>query len=269
MYQKSKLLEELFNQYSIITLKHGIREDKIGDVFEDYCVHTLCNTDLLQKAKQNNLNPNNIDEYVYKILIRYFPNPLQIINISATKKIEHRYTGGNSKTDVIADITYSDGQTISFPISVKQSTAAKVAMAEFDVATIVHEIGITDTVLIQLMEKHQSDASAKYFKPEEKEELTERLKRYKEKFVKWVISGCHEDSNDLKFPKIILKFSLSKPVNEQSLEKIENITCFTIDEYVHNILYKSNGEPVKGGFGTGLSWTYATGSKGKKIQFKG
>lgn len=269
MYKKSILLQNLFNQYSIINLPHGIREDKIGDIFEEYCVKILCNPDLLQKSKQNKLNSLDIDEYVYALLIRYFPNYLQIKKITATNKIEHRYTGGNSKTDVIADITYLDGQINSFPISVKQTTAAKVAMAEFDVATIVREIGIFDTVLIHLMEKHQKDASAKNFTIEEKEQLIQRLRPYKEKFVKWVISGSPVDSIDLKFPKIILKFSLSKTANKQLLEEIENIACFTIDEYVHNILYKPNGDPVKGGFETGLSWTYATGSKGLKIQFKG
>ncbi len=267
MYKKSPLLLSLFNQYSIQFLGHGAREDKIGDVFEDYCVQLLNNNDFLQRAKQNNLK-NDIDEYVYSSLIKYFPNLSQISNITATNIIEHRYTGGNSKTDVIADITYQNGDVTYFPISVKQSTAAKVAMAEFDVATIVREIGITDSRLIELMEKHQRDASAKNFTFNEKEELTQRLRPYKKRFVKWVVSGCPEDSNDLRFPKIIIKFGLTKPFNEQSLEEIESINSYTIDEYVQNILY-NNGYPVRGGFETGLSWTYATGSKGYKIQFKG
>lgn len=269
MYQKSKLLQSLFNQYSIETLRHGVREDKIGDVFEEYCAKLLCSSELLQKTKIKDLSSDNIDEVVFSSLIKHFPYFLKIQNITATNKIKHRYTGGNSKTDVIADITYLNGQTLNFPISVKQSTAAKVAMAEFDVATIVREIEITDTILIQLMEKHQRDASAKNFTTEEKEELKLRLKPYKERLVKWVVSGSPIDSNDLRFPKILLKFSLSKSANGQSLEEVEAINCFTIDEYVQSILYNPNGIPVKGGFETGLSWTYATGSKGNKIQFKG
>ena len=263
MYPKSELLSSLFSKYSIKTLGHGVREDKIGDVFEDYCVILLSNPDLLKKSKLNSLN-NSIDEYVFSSLLKHFPNYLQIQKIEATNKIEHRYTGGNPKTDVIADITYSNGKIISFPISVKQTTVAKVAMAEFDVATIVREIGITDKILIQLMEKHQTDASAKNFTDTEKAELTTRLRPYKEKFVKWVVSGSPVDSENLKFPKVLLKFTLSKPVDENSLEEIEDINCFTIDEYVHSILYKPNGKPVSGGFETGLSWTYATGSKGRK-----
>lgn len=269
MYQKSKLLLSLFDDYGIVGLSHGAREDKIGDVFENYCVQLLSNNDFLIIAKQNNLNISNIDDYVYFLLINHFPYCTQISKISATNRIEHRYTGGNSKTDVIADITYQNGTVISFPISVKQSTAAKVAMAEFDVATIVREIGITDSRLIELMEKHQRDASAKNFSIDEKEELTTRLRPYKTKFVKWVVSGSPVDSYDLRFPKILIKFALSKPFSEEALEEIETINCYTIDEYVQNILYNSNGFPIKGGFETGLSWTYATGSKGYKIQFKG
>ena len=61
----------------------------------------------------------------------------------------------------------------------------------------------------------------------------------------------------------ILKFSLTKQ------NEIIAINCYTIDEYVDFLVYDKNGNYKKGGFGTGLSWTYATGSKGKKIQFKG
>lgn len=269
MIQKSALLLSLFDKYSIKVLGHGVREDKLGDVFEEYCVTLLCSTTLLQRVKQKCFNNNDIDDFVFYSLVNHFPYAEQIKSISATNKIEHRYTGGNSKTDVIADITYLDGTKNSIPISVKQTTATKVAMAEFDVSTISREIGIIDTRLIELMEKHQKDASAKNFSVEEKEELTQRLRPYKVKFAKWVVSGSPVDSNDLRFPKILIKFALSKPFYEQSLEEIENINCYTIDEYVHNILYKQNGNPNKGGFETGLSWTYATGSKGRKIQFKG
>ena len=51
MYQKSEMLMALFNYYSIKSLGHGAREDKIGDVFEDYCVKLLCSAEYLEKAK--------------------------------------------------------------------------------------------------------------------------------------------------------------------------------------------------------------------------
>jgi hypothetical protein len=67
----------------------------------------------------------------------------------------------------------------------------------------------------------------------------------------------------LRFPELLLKFSLTKN------DEITDIKCYTVDEYVDYLVYDKNGNNKKGGFGTGLSWTYATGSKGEKIQFKG
>ena len=97
-------------------------------------------------------------------------------------------TGGNPKTDIIVDIQV-DNSTLQLPISIKQTTASKVAMAEFDVKTIVKEVGITDHILVSLLEKHQKDASAKNFTPIEKQELFNRMIAYKRKFIRWVISG--------------------------------------------------------------------------------
>ena len=62
---------------------------------------------------------------------------------------------------------------------------------------------------------------------------------------------------------MLIKFSLTKS------NQILNIHCYTIDEYVDYLTIDRYGNPKKGGFGTGLGWTYATGSKGEKIQFKG
>ena len=70
-------------------------------------------------------------------------------------------------------------------------------------------------------------------------------------------------SNDLRYPDLLIKFSITKS------NQILNINCYTIDEYVDYLTIDRYGNPKKGGFGTGLGWTYATGSKGEKIQFKG
>jgi len=42
----------------------------------------------------------------------------------------------------------------------------------------------------------------------------------------------------------------------------------TVEDYIHSIIYNKKGNVKNGGFGTGLAWTYATGSGGFKIQFK-
>lgn len=265
MYQRTPRLDRLMKYYDIANLPHGIKEDKLGDVFEYYCVELLESETLLHKAQTSTLNSHCTDDVVFELLCnQHMGRYLNYIRkISATNSIKHRITGGNPKTHVIADIELENGSLIQLPISVKQTTAPKVAMAEFDVDTIVNEIGITDPRLIELLEKHQKDASAKNFTLIEKQELKDRLNPYARAFVRWVVTGTPEPSNDLRFPEILLKFKLSKS------DEILDINCFSADNYVDFIMTNSRGNRRSGGFGTGLGWTYATGSKGEKIQFKG
>ncbi len=264
MYEITPRLKRLMQYYNIASLSHGTKEDKLGDVYEDYCVELLEDNVLLEKAKNNALDMRNTDEYVYASIFskNVVPYLNKIKNIKATNDIKPRFTGGNPKTDVIADIETNTG-IIHLPISVKQTTAPKVAMAEFDVNTIVSEVKITDPVVIELLEKHQRDASAKNFTELEKANMRLHLEPYIKKLVRWVVSGTPEAVDDLRFPELLLKFSLTKS------DDITDINCYTVDEYVDYLVYDKNGNYKKGGFGTGLGWTYATGSKGEKIQFKG
>lgn len=264
MFKRTARLERLMKYYDIANLSHGAKEDKLGDVYEDYCVEVFSDNNLLEKAKNGTLDVNDTDEYLYNEMLvkRVTPYIDRVKNISATNKIQHRVTGGNPKTDVIVDITTDEGVE-QVPISIKQTTAPKVAMAEFDVDTIVSEIGIKDETLIQHLEKHQKDASAIKFTIEEKKDLTERLKPFVREFVRWVVTGSPNKVTDMRYPDYLVKFSLKKN------DDINDINCFTVEQYVDSIVLDKKGNPKKGGFGTGLGWTYATGSKGKKIQFKG
>ncbi len=165
MYSRTDTLSRIMADYGLNYLSHGAREDKLGDAFEDYTVEVLGSNVLLETAKRGQLNSRNTDEFIFgEVYDRMLDYSSQILSVEASKNIEHRFTGGNPKTDVIVDIETSEGK-MSLPISVKQTTADKVAMAEFDVNTIVREIHITDHRLIYLLEKHQRDASAKNFTP--------------------------------------------------------------------------------------------------------
>ncbi len=262
----SENLQQLYDDYRIYDLPHGIVGDKLGDVFEDYCIYIFQRDDYLRAF--NARTPIN-GSYEYTIfattLLKYgIPPETNIQEICATNDVLSRVTGGLPKTDIILDLYLSDTNRLQVPISVKQSTASKVAFAEFDVDTIVREVGITDTELINLLKKHQTDASAKKFSSSEKQLLTDKLQPISKNFVKWVATGCPHNSCDLRIPKIILKFDLARDTYI-----INKYAIYTSDEYVEHIMYNHNGELKKGGFGTGLSWTYATGSKGHKIQFKG
>lgn len=275
MRTTKKLLSKL-KCYQVDCLSHGALEDKIGDAFEAYLKEIFSSNSLLNDFIQGNpLQDNSRNESFEDSDYFVFSSVFQkldpcfvsnIVNISATTKIESRITGGNPKTDLIINCTTNSGN-VPIPISIKHTSADKVAMAEFDVPTIVKEVGITDSEVCRLMLKHQVDASAKNFTPEEKEDLYQRLIPYAKKLVTWVISGSPNfDDNDLKYPKLILKFRIEK-YNSSSGLVIKEFKTYHVEEYVDKIMGKPKGK--KGGFGTGLSWTYATGSKGKKIQFKG
>ena len=65
MYPTTPTLSRLMSYYNILNLAHGAKEDKLGDVYEDYCVEILSSSDLLDKAKNNDLNLTNTDEYIF------------------------------------------------------------------------------------------------------------------------------------------------------------------------------------------------------------
>lgn len=264
MFNRTNRLQTLFDQYNISNLTHGAKEDKMGDAIEDYCVSILNSTEILNKYKNNIIDTNNTDEFIfYHTISKFHLDNNKIIKILATRNIEHRFTGGNPKTDIIIEIHSVDSNIITIPISIKSSTVSKLAMAEFDVDTIVREVGITENELKTLLLKHQVDCSAKNFTLQQKERLCTLLRPYAKKFVRWVLSGSPIETEDLRYPVLMIKFALTKS------NDIKNINVCTIDEYVDSVMLDKNHNIKKGGFGTGLSWTYATGSKGRKIQFKG
>lgn len=271
----SKLLKSLYIKYDIAHLPFGIIHDKLGDVYEEYCVTILSDSKLLYMAK-NEVPTGNLDLDVFREILSIYgiDNFSSITNITATNRIPHRKTHGLSKTDVIVTIYFNNGERIDRAISCKQSSVAKVAFAEFDVDTICREVGITDERLRDLLLKHQTDASAKLMSDEEKHDMRIGMAPIARRFVKWVITGKPEEApSDLVYPTSIIKFTVKKP-NGRVFDVangdfgLKSFKGYTIEEYLDTIMTK-NGKLKTGGFGTGLSWTYATGSKGVKIQFKG
>ncbi len=273
---KTQLLNDLYQKYNIANLAFGEIHDKLGDVYEEFCVEILRDADLLLQL-QNNSAPNTLETQIMRQLLTtngiYDFRTIKLIE--ATTQIPHRHTGGLSKTDIIATITFIDGNQLKLPISCKQSTVPKVALAEFDVDTICREMQITNPRLKELLLKHQTDCSAKNFTANEKAELKALMAPISRSFVRWVLTGSPNiNTNDICIPTSIIKFKLKKPNDRYNIKinmgdfDLLSYDVFTIEEYIDFIMYK-NGKLKSGGFNTGLSWTYATGSKGQKMQFKG
>lgn len=259
---QSLLLPSLYSKYSINSLSGGKKTDKLGDVFEELvCLIFGSKKNIKEVFREGYLEKEIIKSFFSKTKIE----PKSVSSITATTKVMRRKSGGNSKTDVIVSVILKDGRSIDVPISVKQTTARQVAFAEFSVETICEEVGITNRRAKELMEKHQRDGSARNFYPEEKEELRKLLKPFAEKLVRWTITmSPDEEPVGNEYPKYILKFNLSV-VDSVVL----GFKFYNIEDYIDYIMYDNKGNIKNGGFGTGLAWTYATGSKGTKIQFKG
>lgn len=259
-------IKEAYAEYNIEDLSYGKIGDKLGDAYESFVVNVFNDNKYLTEF--NKLDNKKLDEFIFKSIIKKVKIDIkEILKIEATNKIPKRDNGGNAKTDVLVKIYTKNGQAINVPISVKQTTAPKVAMAEYDVDTILNETGIINTEIERLMRKFQEDASAKNFTNEEKEILTKELVKdnNKDKLLRWILTMSPiKDYSDIRVPIYLIKFQL----NKNTLEVIDS-GVYDIDEYIIHISTDKKGKPIKGGFGTGLGWTYATGSKGKKIQFKG
>ena len=270
------LLEKLYENYDIANLTYGKVHDKLGDVYEEFCISIFTNKDFLS-ALQNGKNIDSVEFDIFQTLLlkAKIKNVVDIKEITATNVVSHRKTHGNAKTDVIATITYNNGEEIKLPISSKQSYVRKVAVAEFDIDTICDEAGIDNTRIRELMRKFQVAKSAKGLTEAEKTELKNLLQPYARNLVRWAITGSPEkDTDNVVFPKLLIKFKICKPKDRFNIKvdkgelHYQAHSIYTIDEYIDLTMKDKNGKIRSGGFGTGLSWTYASGSGGRKIQFK-
>ena len=270
MINETEILRKYLNKHNIDDLEHGKQEDKLGDMFEEYCCEIFNSKELLEHFLDRSkpiVNYEKFDFEIFESLINCFEISSKILSISATNNIKSRETGGYSKTDILVSIMVLKGEKIQIPVSIKHTSVNKVALAEFDVETIIQEVGIEDAQVKSLMLKHQCDGSAKNFNAYEKQILNEKLKPYVKKFVTWIVSGTALHSKDIRFPKYFIKFKIKKYIRKPL--EIETFNCYPIEDYINLIIFDKNLKYKKGGFGTGLSWTYATKSKGNKIQFKG
>lgn len=273
----TQLLNELYDKYDISNLKYGSIHDKLGDVYEEFCIIILSNKEFLSALKSGE-EIDSVEFGIFKSILFKVDglDNSSIKEISATNKVPHRATHGNAKTDVIATITLENGDEINLTISIKQSYVRKVAVAEFDANTICKEAEITNKRIIELMNKFQNAKSAKGLtKPDEQNELKELLKPFAKNLVRWAISGSpNQNPSDVACPEILVKFETVRPKDRNNIcvdkgeMQFKSYSVYTVEEYVNLVMYDKKGEIKKAGFGTGLSWTYATGSGGKKIQFK-
>jgi len=224
----------------------------MGDLYEEY-VRMIFSSRRLIRRFNDGIRPSTFEERIlYSTCREHGISKIDSIEIPEVPK---RDTGASPKTDIRVLV---NGK-IDIKISVKQSRASSVTMAEFDVKTIRKETGIDDDKLWPLLEKHQRDGSAKNFDSSEKQLLTDLMTHHSAIFVRWVLTGSPDAcSSDARIANHTIMFKI-----DRSTGQLRDFSSYSIDTQLKKILARSSG------FGTGLSWTYATGTKGKKIQLKG
>lgn len=264
----SPLLDQIYDQYGLTNITTaGHLTDKLGDVYENFILKIFEN-----KRVAMSWGLRTTERYIVDTLLSQIGFSFnQIVDLSASdRNIPLTINNGVPKTDVYLTFTLMNGSSCLVPISVKQSTVSKVAFAEYRVIDIVTALNIQDPILINLLMKHQTDASAKNFTLAEKEDLKTRLAPYADSLIRWCITlNPNPTVGNICHPEYIVKFDLYHPVKAPTRRYcFKSVQVYSIDQYISLIRYAANGALRSGGFGTGLQWTYATGSKGKKIQLK-
>lgn len=264
----SQLLNQLYLRYNLSSITSvGQLTDRLGDLYEDFVMQIF-----KDKLTAMSWQPGTVERYIVDSVLSYLNFTFNdLINLkSSNKGIPFTANNGMPKTDVYIKCTVTGGIEYLIPISVKQSTVKKVSFAEYSVSDIVSALNIQNPTLIYLLTKHQTDASAINFTAAEKIQLKTLLAPYVENLIRWCITlNPNPTTQDIRHPEYIIKFDLNHPNRFPNDRYCMNeAKVFSVDEYINFIRYSTNGILRAGGFGTGLSWTYATGSKGSKIQFK-
>lgn len=249
-FQDSTILPNLFAQHIGLNARHGVIGDKLGDIFEEYI-------NLLLQPSLNSLG--RLDRHIISNIM----TALNISNITICQNltIPHLLSGGNPKTD-LALIINGD---IDLRLSIKASKARNVSVAEFSTIDIANGINQQDNqTLVNLLTKFQTEQSARHFTQQEKATLSQELAPIKDQFVRWIITGSSIPTTNIQTPNYMASFKLNYPQGNISINDIRVVSfnIETVTNYINSII------TGRAGFNTGLSWTYATGSAGRKIQFK-
>lgn len=264
---RTELLSKLYDDFGIDQLpkiQHGTTSDRLGKLYEKYVLDIFKDIETL-KRYSTDIFPQEKD-ILSKLLDALKIDLNNILSVSSSKEnLGRTIAGGSPKTDATITFTFNDRSSRLVPLNIKHSSKKVVSIAEYDVETICKGVGIPDGELKNLIRKHQDEKSAKFFTLKQHQRLTELLEPYKEKFIRWCITLSSEKSEgNILYPDLIIRFIVKKC-------EYENVMIQNIDDYVAEKIEKGK-KVIRGknvGFGTGLNWTYASGSKAKKMQFKG
>lgn len=248
-------------------LSGGVKGDLRGRMFEGHVVETMTNRGNLEIFKGESINTESGYSYaLFSQIAGSYGLPAEYIaEIKATSDIPLLPSGGPGKTDVIVNYICIDDKVRTQKISCKRSLKDKVSVNQYSAEEIIRVLAIDPNGdLARAIELFQECGSGSMLKDRygshgldfvrstiERDLSGEALKT----LTKWVVSGYGAGSPDINCADWIL---IRKGSGSTYTDKIYNV-----DKYIELLL---NEEPLQ--MGTPFEWTFASGQRGKSIQFK-
>ena len=252
-------LYEMIQNYATKELSSGKRKDLIGNAFESTIASVLSNRDNFEKWVTGDRVKVGVQYSDFEKIVNFFNlNKEEIKGIEATADkdiIGNLESSGMPKTDVIVYVYFKDpNKDIKhFTISCKKTNEKAVSVHQYNADAFADALNPNDSNLRILLNAFQKYGNLRDFGEDNKALLTESLKPYMKKLVRWVLGGFGgKNRTDVQLANYIL------------ISDDKDIFIHTIDEYTEELLKPENIVH----FGTPFGWTYASGRKGKDIQLK-
>lgn len=248
-------------------LSGGVQGDRRGRSFERHIVETMEHDGNLARLKEgSSSNQSGYFFALFKMIVEAFGvDASQISSISATNILPMLPSGGPGKTDVVVHYKMADGSEKEQKISCKRTLKDKVSVNQYSANEIIRVLELDEkSDVATAIKMHEECGSGSALKDKYgsnglefvRRSITDGLTRDDLRtLVKWVVSGYGADSPDINCADWIL---IRRGSGRECIDKI-----YGTEEYVELLL---NEEPLQ--MGTPFDWTFASGQRGKSIQFK-
>ena len=162
-------------------------------------------------------------------------------------------SGGPAKTDVLVTAVNNDGEESLYTISCKRSSESSVSVHQFSADAFSRVLDSSNAELKRLLNLFQACGNARDMGLVNQERLTQEIKPYINKLIKWALGGVGgEGDPHRQIANYIVVYD----------NNTSEVYIHSLEDYSRKIQANSNGA-----FGTPFGWTYQ-GDRGTNIQLK-